>query len=182
MKTLIAILTALLAMSTTIDAQTLYDFYMNSIDGEQTSLSQYEGKVVLAVNVASFCGYTRQYKPLEELYEKYKDKGLVILGFPANDFGAQEPGTDEEIKEFCTTKFNVTFPMFSKITVKGDSKHDLYKWLTSGAGNDDLAGEVKWNFEKFLIGKDGNLVDRFRSGDEPMGDEMIAAIEAALNS
>ncbi len=152
----------------------LFDFSMKSIDGKDVNLSQYRGKTVLIVNVASFCGYTRQYQPLEELYQRYKDKGLVILGFPANDFGAQEPGTDEEIQEFCSTKYNVTFPMFSKITVKGASKHPLYAWLTTD-------GEVQWNFEKFLIGPDGTLRSRYNSKVEPLSDEMIADIEKVLS-
>jgi len=158
----------------------LFDFSMKSIDGKDVRLSDYRGKTVLVVNVASFCGYTRQYTPLEELYERYKDKGLVIIGFPANDFGAQEPGTDEEIAEFCSTKYNVTFPMFSKITVKGADKHPLYAWLTSGGGNQKLAGEVQWNFEKFLIGPDGTLRSRYNSKVEPLSDEMIADIEKVM--
>jgi glutathione peroxidase len=153
---------------------------MKTIDGADQPLSAYAGKVVLIVNVASFCGYTKQYAPLEKLYRTYKDRGLVILGFPANDFGAQEPGTEEEIKEFCSTKFDVTFPMFAKITVKGPDKHPLYAWLTSGGGNASLAGEVAWNFEKFLIGKDGAIVGRFTSKVDPMSAELVSAVEAAL--
>lgn len=158
----------------------LFDFSMKSIDGKDVKLSDYRGKTVLVVNVASFCGYTRQYTPLEDLYKRYKDKGLVIIGFPANDFGAQEPGTDEEIAEFCSTKYSVTFPMFSKITVKGADKHPLYAWLTSGGGNQKLAGEVQWNFEKFLIGPDGTLRSRYNSKVEPLSDQMIADIEKVL--
>jgi glutathione peroxidase len=158
----------------------LGDHTMKTIDGADQPLSAYAGKVVLIVNVASFCGYTKQYAPLEKLYRTYKDRGLVILGFPANDFGAQEPGTEEEIKEFCSTKFDVTFPMFAKITVKGPDKHPLYAWLTSGGGNASLAGEVAWNFEKFLIGKDGAIVGRFTSKVDPMSAELVSAVEAAL--
>ena len=132
------------------------------------------------MNVASFCGYTKQYTTLEQLYKRYKDKGLVILGFPSNDFGAQEPGTDAEIKDFCSTKYNVTFPMFSKITVKGEGKAPLYAALTSGGGNAALAGEIEWNFEKFLIGKDGRIIKRYSSKVEPMGDELLRDVEAAL--
>jgi len=181
MKLTLSLLTAMILTSMS-SAQTLYDFSMRSIDEQNVALSEYKGKAVLIVNVASFCGYTYQYEPLEKLYEKYKDQGLVILAFPANDFGAQEPGTDEEIKEFCSSKFSVTFPLFSKITVKGEDQHPLYKWLVSGDGNDALKGEVRWNFEKFLIDKNGNVVKRYRSGDEPLEDPMISDIEAVLNS
>ena len=169
-------------MSTTAPAQTLHDFTMKDIDGTDVKLSDYKGKVVMVVNVASFCGYTRQYEPLEKVYEQYKDKGFVILGFPANDFGAQEPGTDAEIKEFCTSKYNVTFPMFSKITVKGSDKHELYAWLTSGAGDDAKAGEVGWNFEKFLIDKNGNLIKRYSTRVEPDDEAVVADITAALDA
>lgn len=168
-------------MSSMPSQQSLHSFTMKDIDGKDVPLSNFKGKVVLVVNVASFCGYTRQYQPLQELYELYKDKGFVILGFPANDFGAQEPGTDAEIKQFCSTKYDVTFPMFSKIAVKGESKHPLYQWLTSGGGKQALAGEVKWNFEKFLIGKDGAIIERFGSGDLPMGSKMKDAVAAALS-
>ena len=150
---------------------------MKSIDGKPVDLAAYKGKVVLVVNVASQCGYTRQYAGLQKLYDAYKDKGFVILGFPANDFGAQEPGTDAQIAEFCSTKFGVTFPMFSKITVKGSGKAPLYEALTTSA---EPAGEVSWNFEKFLIGKDGSVVGRFKSGVAPDAAELTKAIEAAL--
>ena len=181
MKHIIAAI-IIITTSTMVSAQTFYDFTMESIDGEQIELSQYKGKVVLVVNVASFCGFTYQYEPLEQLYQKYKDKGLVILGFPSNDFGAQEPGTSEEIKEFCESNYHITFPMFSKITVKGDGQHPLYAWLVSGGGNESLAGEVMWNFEKFLIDRNGDVVKRYRRAEEPLGETMIADIEAALNS
>jgi glutathione peroxidase len=150
---------------------------MKSIDGEDVDLGSYEGKVVLVVNVASRCGATPQYNGLQDLYEKYKDKGFVVLGFPANDFGRQEPGSDAEIKEFCTTKYDVTFPMFSKITVKGADKPKLYQVLTETA---DPAGEIGWNFEKFLIGKDGTVVGRFKTRVSPDDPDLVAAIEAAL--
>ena len=129
------------------------------------------------MNVASRCGYTSQYANLEALHKAHASKGLSILGFPANNFGGQEPGTNAEIKEFCSTKFNVTFDMFEKISVKGGDKHPLYAYLTSGGGNGDLSGEVGWNFEKFLINKNGQIVKRFRSGVDPLSDEMIKAIE-----
>jgi glutathione peroxidase len=150
---------------------------MKSIDGEDVDLGSYEGKVVLVVNVASRCGATPQYNGLQDLYEKYKDKGFVVLGFPANDLGRQEPGSDAEIKEFCTTKYDVTFPMFSKITVKGADKPKLYQVLTETA---DPAGEIGWNFEKFLIGKDGTVVGRFKTRVSPDDPDLVAAIEAAL--
>ncbi|MFM8634303.1 MAG: glutathione peroxidase [Planctomycetia bacterium] len=150
---------------------------MKAIDGSDVDLGSYKGKVVLVVNVASRCGATPQYAGLQKLYDTYKDKGLVVLGFPANDFGAQEPGSDGEIKEFCSTKYNVTFPMFSKITVKGPSKASLYKVLTETA---DPNGEVGWNFEKFLVGRDGAVAGRFKTRVPPDAPELIAAIEAEL--
>jgi glutathione peroxidase len=150
---------------------------MKSLDGKPVDLAAYKGKVVLIVNVASRCGYTRQYAGLQKLYDSHKDKGLVVLGFPANDFGAQEPGSDADIAKFCSTTYGVTFPMFSKITVKGDGKTPLYKALTEAA---DPKGEVAWNFEKFLIGKDGSVVGRFKSGVAPDSAELAKAIEAEL--
>jgi len=150
---------------------------MKSIDGADVDLGSYQGKVVLVVNVASRCGATPQYKGLQALYEKYKDKGFLVLGFPANDFGAQEPGSDDQIKEFCTSKYDVSFPMFSKITVKGADKPKLYQVLTETA---DPAGEIGWNFEKFLIGKDGKVAGRFKTRVSPDDAELVAAIEAAL--
>ena len=162
-------------------SQSLHDFTVRSINGTNVDLSSYKGKVVLIVNVASFCGYTKQYAPLESLYRKYKDKWLVILGFPANDFGAQEPGTDEEIKSFCSTKYDVTFPMFSKVTVKGSDKAPLFQFLTAGGGNASLAREIDWNFEKFLVGKDGSVIARYGSRVDPLSSELTAAIEQALS-
>jgi glutathione peroxidase len=150
---------------------------MKSIDGTDVDLGSYQGKVVLVVNVASRCGATPQYEGLQALYEKYKDKGFVVLGFPANDFGAQEPGSDDQIKEFCTSKYDVTFPMFSKITVKGADKPKLYQVLTETA---DPAGDIGWNFEKFLIGKDGKVAGRFKTRVSPDDAALVAAIEAAL--
>ena len=150
---------------------------MKSIDGTDVDLGSYQGKVVLVVNVASRCGATPQYEGLQALYEKYKDKGFVVLGFPANDFGAQEPGSDEQIKEFCSSKYEVTFPMFSKITVKGADKPKLYQVLTETA---DPAGDIGWNFEKFLIGKDGKVAGRFKTRVSPDDAALVAAIEAAL--
>lgn len=150
---------------------------MKKIDGTPVDLSKYKGKVVLVVNVASRCGYTGQYAGLQKLYDAHKDKGLVILGFPANDFGAQEPGSDAEIATFCSSKYGVTFDMFSKITVKGPAKAPLYKALTEAA---NPPGEVSWNFEKFLIGRDGKIVGRYKSGVGPDDAKLTAAIEAEL--
>jgi len=148
-----------------------------SIGGDSTSLANYVGKAVLVVNVASKCGYTKQYAGLEELYRRYKDSGLIVIGFPANNFGGQEPGTDEEILEFCRTTFDVTFPMMSKVRVKGEDKHPLFIELTEKS---ILPGEIKWNFTKFLIDRNGSLVKRFDSGVEPLSDEMLASIKELL--
>jgi len=156
------------------------DFTVKTIDGKEQKLSDYKGKVVLLVNVASKCGLTPQYTALESTYEKYKDKGFVIIGFPANNFGGQEPGTNEEIKQFCTGKYNVTFPMMSKISVKGDNKHPLYKFLTEGKAGEDFAGDIEWNFAKFLVGPDGQVKARFNPKLDPLAPEVTSAVEAAL--
>lgn len=159
-------------------ASNVLDFTLNSIDGKPAPLSQYQGKVVLIVNVASRCGYTPQYAGLEKVYEKYKDKGFVILGFPANNFGAQEPGTNEEIKTFCSSKYNVTFPMYSKISVKGADIHPLYQFLTDSQAA--AGGDIKWNFTKFLVGRDGKVIARFEPAVTPESAEVTSAIEKAL--
>lgn len=143
-----------------------YDYKVKNISGEDVSMSDYKGKVVLIVNTASKCGFTKQYEGLEELYEKYKDQGFVILGFPCNQFGAQEPGGNEEIKNFCTSTFSVTFPMMSKIDVNGDDTDPLYKFLKKEKGG-ILGDDIKWNFTKFLIDREGNVVDRFASQKTP---------------
>jgi glutathione peroxidase len=158
---------------------------MKSLDGKPVDLSQYEGKVVLIVNVASKCGYTKQYAGLEQLHEKYKDKGLVVLGFPCNQFGGQEPGSPEEIAEFCKQNFGVKFDLFEKVTVnddpkKGEKAIPLYKQLTSKEVTPKDPGKVEWNFEKFLIGRDGKVAARFRSKVEPNSDEFVKAVEAEL--
>jgi len=158
----------------------LYGFELNDIEGNPVKLGNFSGDVLLLVNVASKCGYTKQYAGLQALYEKYKDQGLVVMGFPANDFGAQEPGTNEEIQTFCTTNFGVTFPMFAKITVKGDGIAPLYEFLTSSATNPDFAGDIQWNFTKFLVDRKGNVVGRYASKVEPLSDELTADIEKAL--
>jgi glutathione peroxidase len=158
-------------------AETVYDFTAETIDGQPKPLSAYKGQVLLIVNTASKCGFTKQYAGLEPLYEKYKDRGLVVLGFPANNFMGQEPGTNEEIQQFCSLKYNVTFPMFGKISVKGSDMHPLYAWLTAHPNG----APVSWNFNKFLIGRDGNLIAHFGSRTAPESEELIAAIEKALN-
>ena len=161
-------------------ASSALDFTLNSIDGQPAPLAQYKGKVVMIVNVASKCGYTPQYAGLEALYEKYKDKGFVILGFPANNFGGQEPGTNEEIKTFCSRNYNVSFPMYAKISVKGADKAPLYQFLTDKQANPATGGEIQWNFTKFLIGRDGHVVQRFESAVEPQSPEVNSAVEKAL--
>lgn len=158
------------------------DFSVETIDGQKSDLSQYKGKVVLVVNVASKCGLTPQYEQLEALNRKYGEKGLVILGFPANNFGGQEPGTNESIKKFCTSKYGVTFPMFAKVSVKGEDCCPLYKYLTSSAENAEYGGEIKWNFTKFLIGRDGKVAGRFEPRTRPDAEEVIRAIESALSA
>jgi glutathione peroxidase len=160
------------------DAATIYDFKMKNIDGKDVKLSKYKGKVLLVVNVASHCGYTPQYKALEEVYNTYRSKGVVVLGFPANNFGAQEPGSDVEIKQFCTATYNVTFPMFSKISVKGDDQAELYHWLI--ANSDRPNDDIEWNFSKFVVGKDGKVLKRFKSQSKPDSPEVEAALEEAL--
>jgi glutathione peroxidase len=161
-------------------ASSLYEFTLNSIDGQPAPLGAYKGKVLLLVNVASNCGFTPQYKGLEAVYEKYKDQGLVVLGFPANNFMGQEPGTNEEIKTFCSRKYNVTFPMYSKISVKGDDKAPLYHYLTDSNSNPTTGGEIKWNFTKFLVGRDGKVIARFEPKVTPDSADVTAAIEKAL--
>ena len=156
------------------------NFTVNDIDNKPVDLSAYAGKVVLIVNVASNCGNTPQYAGLEAMYEKYKDKGFVILGFPANNFGGQEPGSNEQIKTFCTSKYSVTFPMFSKISVKGDDTAPLYKYFTAQDTKPAAKGDITWNFEKFLIGKDGNVIARFTPKTKPDDSKVVEAVEAAL--
>ena len=156
-------------------APSIYDFTLNSIAGAPAPLAAYRGKVLLLVNVASYCGYTPQYQGLEALYEKYKDRGLVVIGFPANNFGQQEPGTNAEIKDFCERTYKVKFPMYAKISVLGADKAPLYRYLTAAMG-----GEIQWNFTKFLIGRDGKIITRFESPVTPESDEVRAAIETAL--
>lgn len=180
MKTILTLL-ILLLMSSTYSERTdnVYQYELNSIDGEKISLEAFRGDVLLMVNTASECGFTRQYAGLQEIFEKYEEKGFKVLGFPANNFGGQEPGSDEEIAVFCEVNFGVSFPLFSRISVKGDDQHPLFEMLTN-VDNQDFTGEIGWNFEKFLIDREGNLVRRFRSNVEPGSEELTGAIEALL--
>jgi len=172
-----AILTSILAAAGGARAASPLTGAMKAIDGSSVDLASFDGKVVLVVNVASRCGATPQYAGLQKLYETYKDRGFVVLGFPANDFGAQEPGTDLEIADFCSSKYGVSFPMFAKITVKGAGQPALYKSLTSAS---DPPGDIGWNFEKFLVGRDGAVLGRFKTRVPPDDPALVAAIEAAL--
>lgn len=172
-------LSILLVMNCNLEGKKLnfHSFQVQDIKGNTVDLSRYKGKPILVVNVASRCGFTPQYEGLEELYKKYKDKGLAIIGFPANNFGAQEPGTNEEIAEFCRFNYGVTFDMMAKISVKGKDMHPVYEFLINNAPE---KGDVKWNFEKFLIGKDGTVKARFRSATQPQDPSIIQAIEKEL--
>lgn len=156
------------------------NYKMKSLDGKDVDLSKYAGKVVLIVNVASKCGNTKQYAPLQQLHKEYSGKGLAILGFPANNFGGQEPGSEEQIGEFCKKNYGVEFDMFSKISVKGQDKAPLYQYLTSAETNPKFPGEVTWNFEKFLIGRDGKIAARFAPKVQPDSKEVLDAIQAEL--
>jgi len=166
--------------SAAFSAPNVYSFTLNSIDGQPAPLAAYRGKVLLLVNVASKCGYTPQYAGLEKLYQKYKDRGFVILGFPANNFGGQEPGDNREIKSFCSRTYNVTFPLYEKSSVKGGDINPLYRFLTDKNENPSTGGEVRWNFTKFLVGKDGKVIARFEPAVTPESPELTAAIEKAL--
>lgn len=159
--------------------ESVHEFSVKDINGKDVSLSDFKGKVLLIVNVASKCGYTRQYSGLQKIYDKYKEQGFEILAFPCNDFGGQEPGTNEEIAEFCSTNFNVTFPLFDKIKVLGEDKNPLYKMLTNNSNVEK--GDINWNFEKFLISKEGEVIARYKSSVEPESDAVAKAIEQELN-
>jgi glutathione peroxidase len=161
-------------------ASSIHEFTLNSIDGQPVPLAQFKGQVVLIVNVASRCGFTPQYAGLEALYEKYKDRGFVVLGFPANNFLWQEPGTNEEIKSFCTLKYHVTFPMFAKVSVKGPDKSPLYQFLTDKKANPSTGGGIRWNFTKFLVDRNGKVIARFGSSVPPDAPELLAAVEKSL--
>lgn len=168
------------AAATAFAASNVYDFTLDALNGTPTPLASFKGKVMLIVNVASQCGYTYQYEGLQALYAKYKDQGLVLAGFPANNFGEQEPGSNAEIGAFCKSKFGVTFPMFSKISVAGGDKAPLYQFLTDKNSNPKTGGEIQWNFTKFLVDRDGKVIARFEPATEPQSKEVTAAIEAAL--
>jgi glutathione peroxidase len=177
----IILILAALALAQIVSAQTspsLYDIPLKDIDGKDTSLKAYQGKVLLIVNVASKCGFTPQYEGLEALQKKYESQGFTVLGFPCNDFGSQEPGTPEEIKTFCSSKYSVTFPLFEKLHVKGPEQHPLYAALT-GKGA-PFPGDIQWNFGKFVISRDGKIVKRFGSPDKPESPAVTSAIEAAI--
>src|SRR5258705_5927374 len=179
MKSILSFTVLTLALTMLAQAESnLADIPLKDIDGKDTSLKAYKGQVLLVVNVASKCGLTPQYKALETVHEKYKDKGFAVLGFPCNQFAGQEPGTNEEIKQFCSSKYNVSFPLFDKIEVNGDKRHPLYMAL---AGEQSpYPGNIKWNFSKFLISPDGKIIKRFDSKAAPESSEVIAAIESAL--
>jgi glutathione peroxidase len=177
-----AIWMASLAVASIGAEKNVYDYTLNTIDGQPAPLSAYKGTVVMLVNVASRCGFTPQYTALEAIYEKYKDRGFVIVGIPANNFGAQEPGTNQEIKTFCQSKYNVTFPMMSKVSVKGDDKTPLYQYLTDKTANPKTGGDIQWNFTKFLVGPDGQIITRFEPAMSPDSPEVTGAIEKALAS
>jgi glutathione peroxidase len=184
MKLMAAAILALLFCVTALSAgdKTVFDYTLSSIDGQPAPLSAFKGKVVMLVNVASRCGFTPQYSALEAIYEKYKDRGFVIVGIPANNFGAQEPGTNQEIKTFCQSKYNVKFPMMSKVSVKGDDQTPLYQFLTDKSANPKTGGDIQWNFTKFLIGADGQILARFEPKVTPDSPEVTSAIESALTS
>ena len=174
------LLSGLMCAVSLFAASSVYDFTLNSIDGKPSPLADYKGKVLLIVNVASRCGFTPQYAGLETLFEKYKDRDLLILGFPANNFGGQEPGTNQEIKSFCSRTYHVTFPMYSKISVQGDDQAPLYRFLTDRSLNPSTGGAVQWNFTKFLVDRTGAVVARFEPDVTPDSREVVEAIERAL--
>lgn len=163
-----------------VPMNTFYDIEVNTIAGEPVRMEQYKGKVLLIVNTASKCGFTGQYDGLQKLYETYQDRGLVILGFPSNNFMGQEPGTNEEIQSFCTLNYGVTFPLFEKIDVKGKGQHSLYSYLTSKKTNPEFSGKISWNFNKFLISSDGQIINRFGSRTKPDDSDLMEAIEKEL--
>ena len=168
------------SLTASAKAKSVLDFKMKDIDGKEVKLNKYKGDVLLIVNTASKCGYTLQYEGLQKIYDQYKAQGFDILGFPANNFGNQESGTEAEIKEFCESKYKVTFPMFAKISVKGDDQHPLYNFLTAKETNPDFAGDISWNFNKFLVDRKGKVVARFSSKDTPESDTVKSAIEKYL--
>ena len=179
MKLKLTFMSAIIATAlSAVAADSIYDIPLKDIDGKDATLAPYKGQVLLVVNVASKCGFTPQYAGLEGIYKKYSFQGLVVCGFPCNQFLSQEPGTAAEIKEFCTSKYNVTFPMFDKLDVNGKNRHPLY--TTLAGTNSPFAGNIKWNFTKFLIGRDGKILKRFGSSTKPDSEEVTKAIEEAL--
>ena len=168
------------ASSVTAKNKSVLDFKMKDNDGKEVKLKKFKGDVFLIVNTASKCGFTPQYEGLQAIYTKYQSQGFTILGFPANNFGGQEPGTEAEIKEFCESKFKVTFPMFAKISVKGEDRHPLYNFLTAKETNPKYSGEITWNFNKFLVNRKGEIVARFTSKDAPDSETVTQAIEKYL--
>jgi glutathione peroxidase len=184
MKTLIVAMAFLasgcMAQEKELSVNSIYDIKMNTIDGKPVSLEQYRGKVMLIVNTASKCGFTGQYDGLQKLYETYEEKGFVVIGVPSNDFMKQEPGTNEEIQSFCKLNYGVTFPMFEKVAVKGNDQHLLYAYLTSKQSNPEFGGKISWNFNKFLISRDGKIVNRFGSRAKPDDSKLVSAIETEL--
>ncbi len=163
-------------------AKSVLDFKMTDIDGKDVKLNKYKGNVLLIVNVASKCGYTPQYEGLQAIFDKYKAQGFYVLGFPANNFGGQEPGKEAEIKEFCESKYKVKFPLFAKISVKGADQDPLYSFLTKKETNPNFAGDITWNFNKFLVDRQGNVIARFSSKDKPESEAVTQAIEKELKS
>ncbi len=168
------------AQSSAKKSSSVLDFTMKDIDGKDVPLSKFQGKVLLIVNTASQCGFTPQYKGLQEIFTKYKDQGFEVLAFPANEFGCQEPGSDSQIKEFCSTRYKVSFPLFSKIVVKGKGIHPLYEFLTSETSDPKFAGQIPWNFAKFLVNRKGEVIGRFQPDVKPESSELTTAIERAL--
>jgi glutathione peroxidase len=176
---MISLLTFFAARTAVVAQESVHEFTVTSIQGEEVDLSTYKGQVLLIVNTASRCGFTKQYSDLVELQKTYADQNVVVLGFPANNFGNQEPGSNAQILEFCSNTYGVEFPMFSKVSVKGSDQHPLFTYLTT-AENEDFTGSVKWNFEKFLVGPDGKLKHRFRSMAKPTGRKITGAIDELL--
>jgi glutathione peroxidase len=177
---LISILFMFISMQSEEKAMSIYDFTMEDIKGDSIKLDEYKGKIILIVNTASKCGFTYQYDGLEKLYQDYKEQGFIILGFPANNFLKQDPGSNEEIANFCRLTYGVTFPMFSKISVKGKDIHPLYEYLTSKNAGHNFGGKISWNFNKFMISKDGKIINRFGSKVKPEDEKIVNAIEQAL--
>ncbi len=173
---------AMTTPTVSMKTKSVLDFKMKDIDGKEVALKKYKGDVLLIVNTASKCGYTPQYEGLQAIFDKYKAQGFYVLGFPANNFGGQEPGKESEIKEFCESKYKVKFPMFAKISVKGEDQDALYKFLTAKETNPKFSGDISWNFNKFLVNRKGEIVARFSSKDTPESEAVTQAIEKELKS